>query len=120
MTTIQLTPAEDLICRYKIQGFQVKEIADILKRSPDTLRVHIRHIHEKIQVNNEVEVVVWYIENVLGINIKKMVQVIVLMAILAPGILTDDTKILRTSRTARTCRTSRNRRSEDNNYQLSI
>lgn len=112
---IVLTPTEDLICRYKCHGLQRKEIADKLQRSEGTLLVHFRHIHEKLQINNEVELVVWYIENVLKIEIKKLIQVSILLFILLPSILLDESKLIRVQRTCRSCRTYksyRSRRSE--------
>lgn len=116
MTTTVLTPTEDLICRYKCLGLQSKEIADRLNRNEGTLRVHFRHIHSKLHINNEVELVVWYIENVLHVNIKKMVQVLVLLAILAPSILTDESNIIRVQRVTRLTRSTRSRRSDSDYY----
>lgn len=73
MNALILTKTEDLIVRYKCLGLQSKEIACRINRSEGTIRVHFRHIHNKLHVNNEVEVVLWYIENVLNIDIKRLV-----------------------------------------------
>ena len=118
-----LTPTEDLICRYKCLGLQSKEIADQMHRSEGTLRVHFRHIHTKLHINNEVELVIWYIENVLKIDIKKMVQVVVLLAVMVPSILGNERTLIRTQRTARTSsasRSARSRRSESDFYLQSV
>ncbi len=108
-----LTPTEDMICRYKCQGLQRKEIADKLQRSENTLLVHFRNIHSKIHVNNEVELVIWYIENVLNINIRKLVQVAILLGILIPSIVFDETSLVRAQRSARASRSLRSRRGEE-------
>jgi DNA-binding CsgD family transcriptional regulator len=75
MNDANLTKTEDLICRYKCLGLQTKEIADQLHRSEGTLRVHFKHIHTKLHIHNEVELVVWYIENVLHVDVKRMVWI---------------------------------------------
>ncbi|MBV5329783.1 MAG: response regulator transcription factor [Chlorobium sp.] len=110
-----LTPTEDLICRLKVLGLQRKEIADRLHRSQNTIIVHVKHIHSKLKVNNEVETVVWYIENILHIDIKKFIQISVLLAILTPSIFFDNgnyQRAFRSSRTTKTVRASRSRRNE--------
>lgn len=119
MNATILTPTEDLICRYKVHGYQRKEIADRLQRSENTLLVHFRNIHAKLHINNEVELVVWYIENVLNIEIKKLIQVSILLFILLPSILMDESKLIRAQRTAmssRSLRSCRTRRSESDYY----
>lgn len=119
MKTIELTPTEITICKFKCLGLQNKEIADRMQRAESTLKVHFKNMHAKLHVNNEVELVVWYIENVMNINIRKFIQVTVLLAILIPSMLTDESNLLRaqrSARTARTMRTSRNRRSETDYY----
>lgn len=112
---------EDLICRLKVHGFQRKEIAYRLHRSENTLITHNKHIHSKLQVNNDVETVVWYIENILKIEIKKFIQVAVLLALLLPSILLDGFTGIRTMRTpnARTARVSRRAECE-NDYILEL
>lgn len=119
MKIISLTPTEDLICRYKCHGLQRKEIADRLQRSEGTLLVHFRHIHEKLRINNECELVIWYIENVLKIEIKKLIQVSILLVILLPSILLDESKLIRAQRScmsSRSLRSCRARRSESDYY----
>ena len=74
MTPATLTPTEDLICRYKLQGLQVKEISYIMEREISTIKTHFRNIHAKLKINNEVELVLWYIKNVLEINVEKSDQ----------------------------------------------
>ena len=121
--TVVLTPTEDLICRYKVHGLQRKEISVKMARSENTLLVHNKHIHSKLHVNNDVEVVVWYIENVLNIDIKRIIQVGILLLILVPSILMDESKVVRAQRTTHISRSIRNRRNETNyssNYLLAL
>lgn len=114
MPTLTLTPTEELICKLKAHGLQRKEIADRLNRSENTLCVHNKHIHTKLHANNDVEVVVRYVAIRYGIDITKIVQIAILLAVLLPSILLDELATVRTFRTqsARTCRASRRSESE--------
>ena len=114
MTAAALTPMEHLICRLKCHGFQRKEIASRLNRSENTLIVHNKHIHSKLHANNDVEVVITYVEKETGIDIRKLIQIAVLLAVLCPSILMDEFSMLRIFRTVqgKSARTLRNRRNE--------
>lgn len=121
--TAVLTQKEDLICRYKCLGLQRKEIAAQMKRSENTLLVHNRNIHSKLHVNNDVEIVIWYIENVLHIEIKKLIQVLVLLALLIPTMLLDSGSMVRVQRSGRSSGTARTRRADEGcnaNYLLEL
>ena len=50
-----LSRREQEILEQLSKGFRYKEIADKLFISTDTVRTHIRHIYEKLQVNSRVE-----------------------------------------------------------------
>jgi len=114
----KLTKTQDVIVRYKMLGLQRKEIADRMHRSLDTIAVHFRNIYEKTDVQNEIELYNWYAENVLKIDIRKMIQVIVLIFILSPSIIGHSNDLQRTQRSVRSARSSRtSRRSDfDSNY----
>lgn len=70
----KLTKKEDLIVRILLIGKQRKEIACILRMSPNTVSVHLRNIYAKIKSKNCVELYNWYLDNVLRINIRDMIQ----------------------------------------------
>jgi DNA-binding NarL/FixJ family response regulator len=50
-----LSRREQEILEQLSKGYRYKEIADKLFISTDTVRTHIRHIYEKLQVNSRVE-----------------------------------------------------------------
>jgi DNA-binding NarL/FixJ family response regulator len=50
-----LSPRENEILDHLAQGYRIKEIADQLFVSVNTIRTHIRHIYEKLQVQSRVE-----------------------------------------------------------------
>lgn len=52
-----LTPKEDQIVKYLVDGLSYKLIADRLLISIDTVRFHIRNIYSKLQVNSKSEVI---------------------------------------------------------------
>ncbi len=112
MNTALLTPTEELICKYKCMGLQRKEIAEKLHNKANTLITHFKNIHAKLHINNDSELVVWYIENIMKIEIRKMLQVSVLLALLVPSIISVDNSMIRTRSASRTIRTARTRRSE--------
>jgi DNA-binding CsgD family transcriptional regulator len=116
-----LTKTEDQVIRLKLMGYQQKEIADRICRSLDTIKVHFRNIYEKINVQNEIELYNWYAENILQINIRQMLQVVVLMLIISPSIFSRNNEIQRSfrSKTSRaSVRTSRGLKRNDNDYNL--
>jgi DNA-binding NarL/FixJ family response regulator len=50
-----LTPREEEILQWLAQGFANKEIAARLGTSVETVRVHVRHIYEKLHVHSRTE-----------------------------------------------------------------
>ena len=69
-----LTKTEELIVNLKLQGFSKTQIAEMLFRSPHTIRTHINNAYVKIDVHSDIELSNWYLENVLSIGIKKLLQ----------------------------------------------
>ena len=55
-----LTSREEEILSYLAKGYLYKEIADKSNISIDTVRTHIRHIYEKLQVNTRTEAILKY------------------------------------------------------------
>jgi DNA-binding NarL/FixJ family response regulator len=74
-----LTKTEDQVIRLKLQGFSRKEIAALTFRSTGTIQRHFQNVYEKLDIQNEIELYNWYAENILDINIRKMLQVAVCM-----------------------------------------
>jgi len=74
-----LTKTEDQVIRLKLQGFSRKEIAALTFRSTGTIQRHFQNVYEKLNIQNEIELYNWYAENILDINIRKMLQVAVCM-----------------------------------------
>ncbi len=69
-----LTKTEELIVNLKLQGFSKTEIAEIVFRSPHTIRTHINNAYAKLGVHSDIELSNWYLENILSIGIKKLLQ----------------------------------------------
>lgn len=109
---VTLTRTEDKITRMRLQGLLRKEIAYSLNRSLETVCVHMKNIYRKTSVQNEIELYNWYAENILKINIRQMLQVVVLLIILSPSILTNDNAIQRALRARSSARAKTGRRSE--------
>jgi len=74
-----LTKTEDQVIRLKLQGFSRKEIAALTFRSTGTIQRHFQNVYEKLNIQNEIELYNWYAENILDINIRKMLQAAVCM-----------------------------------------
>ncbi len=53
----KLSPREQQVLELLAKGYLYKEIADSLSISYDTVHNHIRHIYEKLQAGNRVELV---------------------------------------------------------------
>jgi DNA-binding NarL/FixJ family response regulator len=53
----ELTSREKEILDVLAKGLRYKEIADQLNISMDTVRTHVRHIYEKLQVQSRIEAV---------------------------------------------------------------
>jgi len=60
-TFLNLTSREEEVLSLLAKGFLYKEIADSSNISIDTVRSHIRHIYEKLQVNNRTEAILKYL-----------------------------------------------------------
>ena len=74
-----LTKTEDQVIRLKLQGFSRKEIAALTFHSTGTIQRHFQNVYEKLNIQNEIELYNWYAENILDINIRKMLQAAVCM-----------------------------------------
>ena len=70
-----LTKTEDQVIRLKLQGFSRKEIAALTFRSTGTIQRHFQNVYEKLNIQNEIELYNWYAENILDINIRKMLRI---------------------------------------------
>lgn len=70
-----LTKTEDQVIRLKLQGLSRKEIADSTSRSTGTIQRHFQNVYTKLNIQNEIELYNWYVENILDINIRKILQV---------------------------------------------
>ena len=51
----ELTQKEKEILKELAKGLRYKEIADLMQISMDTVRTHVRHIYEKLQVQSRME-----------------------------------------------------------------
>jgi DNA-binding NarL/FixJ family response regulator len=58
----RLTEREAEILKLLAEGCRNKEIADRLGVSLDTVRTHLRHVYEKLQVNSRTEALLKYLE----------------------------------------------------------
>ena len=56
-----LTPREKEILKHLVQGYRYREIAETLHISLETVRTHIRHVYEKLQVRSRTEAAVKYL-----------------------------------------------------------
>jgi DNA-binding NarL/FixJ family response regulator len=52
-----LTPKEQLVLELMSKGYLYKEIADELNNTVNTIKQHIRHIYEKLHVQNKAEAI---------------------------------------------------------------
>ena len=69
-----ISKTEDLVIRLKLQGFSRKEIAELTGRSTGTIQRHFQNVYAKLQIQNEIELYNWYLENILDINIRMILQ----------------------------------------------
>ena len=74
MNTQVLTKTEDQVIRLKLQGLIRKEIAEATFRSTGTIQRHFQNVYTKLNIQNEIELYNWYAENILDINIRKILQ----------------------------------------------
>lgn len=74
MYTQILTKTEDQVIRLKLMGLSRKEIANLTFRSTGTIQRHFQNVYEKLNIQNEIELYNWYVENILDLNIRKMLQ----------------------------------------------
>jgi DNA-binding CsgD family transcriptional regulator len=51
-TTFNLTKQESLVCRQILQGKTVQELVQDQRKSPDTVRFHIKNIYQKLEVSS--------------------------------------------------------------------
>jgi DNA-binding CsgD family transcriptional regulator len=58
--TAELTPREREILELLVRGYRYGEIGERLFISLDTVRTHIRHIYEKMQVRSRAEAAARY------------------------------------------------------------
>jgi DNA-binding NarL/FixJ family response regulator len=58
----QLTAREEEVLQYLAKGYACKEIAAKLRLSYETVRVHLRHVYEKLHVHSRTEAVLKYRE----------------------------------------------------------
>jgi DNA-binding NarL/FixJ family response regulator len=54
-----LTKQEYLVALYIVKGKQDKEICDSMQIAVPTLRTYMSRIHEKLNVNNRIEIALW-------------------------------------------------------------
>ena len=59
---MELTSREEELLSYLAKGYLYKEIADNMFISIDTVRSHIRHIYEKLQVHTRTEATLKYLQ----------------------------------------------------------
>ena len=114
-----LSNTEREVLELRIKGFSRKEIAKKTFRSENTIKTHFQNIQLKTGIRNEVDIAVWYIEEVLKIEIKKLLKVTVALALLFVAEFADSDMIRarRVRSRSRTCRTTRSRKSKNNeNY----
>jgi DNA-binding NarL/FixJ family response regulator len=57
-----LTKREEEILQYLVKGLLYKEITDLLSIGVETVRTHLRHIYEKLQVRTRSEAIVKYLK----------------------------------------------------------
>jgi len=77
-----ITKTEDQIIRLKLQGLSRKQIAEHTGRSFGTIQRHFQNVYAKLKIQNEIELYNWYVENVLNINIRKILQAAAYMSLL--------------------------------------
>jgi DNA-binding NarL/FixJ family response regulator len=58
----QLTAREEEVLQFLAKGYACKEIASKLRLSYETVRVHVRHVYEKLHVHTRTEAVLKYRE----------------------------------------------------------
>jgi len=93
METQILTRTEDQVIRLKLQGLSRKEIADYTSRSTGTIQRHFQNVYTKLNIQNEIELYNWYVENILDINIRKMLRIEKSLPILCTSISLSKNKL---------------------------
>jgi DNA-binding NarL/FixJ family response regulator len=56
----KLTERQDMALHYLAQGMSVKEIARRMEISPDTVKLHLKNIYQKLGLHNRVQAALWY------------------------------------------------------------
>lgn len=67
----QLSDREWEVCRLVARGLQGKEIAAKMGTATETEKSHVKHILEKLGLNNRVQIAVWYTEERLAGRLPK-------------------------------------------------
>ncbi len=60
---VALTPREQDVTRLLLDGLNVPEIAGVLSRSAETVRVHVKHQHMKTRTHNLHSLALWAYEH---------------------------------------------------------
>lgn len=60
---MQLTERESEVCRLIREGLSKEEIARKLGLSPNTVKVHIRHILEKYNLKNTKQLILYFLKS---------------------------------------------------------
>ncbi len=107
MSAAVLTKTEDTVVQFKLLGLQRKEIANELQRSEGTIQKHFQNIYTKVKVQNEIELYNWYLENVLGIEIKKILKITLCLGMLILAEYTDDSEMIRAKKYGKSIRSLR-------------
>ena len=74
MKVPMLTNTEERVVRLRLQGMTHGQIAQRTGRSLQTIRKHQYNVYHKLKIRNEPELYNWYVENILGINIREILE----------------------------------------------
>ncbi len=69
-----ITDSEERVVRLRLMGMTHNQIAERTGRSVLTIRKHQYNVYCKLKIKNEPELFNWYTENVLGINIREILE----------------------------------------------
>lgn len=58
-TRVPLTKREREVLGFLAVGYRGKDIADVLNISADTVKNHVTHIYEKLQIHSRAEAIAW-------------------------------------------------------------
>ncbi len=71
-----LSQTEQKLIELRLVGYSRKEIAYKTFRSELTVKTHFQNIHKKLRINEEVQMFTWYLKEIKGIDLKKLIQVV--------------------------------------------